>query len=109
MPTTTTSALNKGLLRRLGLLALGLLTSAAAHAADYYWVGGSGSWDDLNHWATSSGGSTTYGQVPQSTDDVHFDGQSFTASNQAVSIGATVTCHTLDWTGAPMLTAWLLA
>ncbi|RZK62530.1 MAG: hypothetical protein EOO59_02305, partial [Hymenobacter sp.] len=69
-------------------------------AADYYWVGGSGSWDDLNHWATSSGGGTTYGQVPQSTDDVHFDGQSFTASNQAVSIGATVTCHTLDWTGA---------
>ena len=38
--------------------------------------------------------------MPQSTDDVHFDGNSFTASNQTVSIGATVTCRTLDWTGA---------
>jgi len=81
------------------LLAL-LGASPAAHAADYYWVGGSGQWDDLTHWASSSGGSSTYTQVPQSTDDVHFDAHSFTASNQAVSIGATVTCHTMDWTGA---------
>ncbi len=71
-----------------------------AHAADYYWVGGSGQWDDLTHWATSSGGSVMYTQVPQSTDDVHFDAKSFTVSNQAVSIGATVTCHNMDWTGA---------
>ena len=84
-----------------GVLALLLLAAApAAHAADYYWVGGTGTWDDLSHWATSSGGSTTYAQVPQSTDDVHFDANSFTASNQTVTIGATVTCHDLDWTGA---------
>ena len=83
------------------LLTLLLLGAApAARAADYYWVGGSGTWDDLSHWATSSGGGSTYAQVPQSTDDVHFDANSFTASNQTVTIGATVTCHDLDWTGA---------
>jgi hypothetical protein len=79
-----------------------LLTGAfsSAHAADYYWVGGSGQWDDLSHWATSSGGSATYAQVPQSTDDVHFDANSFSASNQTVTIGATVTCRDLNWTGS---------
>jgi hypothetical protein len=81
-------------------LLLALLGAGPAHAADYYWVGGSGQWDDLTHWASSSGGSATHAQVPQSTDDVHFDANSFTASNQAVTIGATVTCHNLDWTGA---------
>jgi hypothetical protein len=96
---------SKRLFRHLWLLALGMLASATAHAADYYWVGGSGNWDDLSHWATSSGGSATYSQVPQSTDDVHFDDRSFTASNQTVSIGTTVTCRTLDWTGAVHPTA----
>jgi hypothetical protein len=86
--------------RRWGLLLLLLGAFSSAHAADYYWVGGTGQWDDLSHWATSSGGSATYAQVPQSTDDVHFDANSFSASNQTVSIGATVTCRDLDWTGA---------
>jgi hypothetical protein len=85
---------------RWGLLLLLLGTFSSAHAADYYWVGGSGQWDDLSHWATSSGGSATYAQVPQSTDDVHFDANSFSAINQTVTTGATVTCHDLDWTGA---------
>jgi hypothetical protein len=81
------------------LLAL-LGAGPAARAADYYWVGGTGQWDDLAHWARRSGGPTTWTQVPQSTDDVHFDASSFTASNQTVSIGATVTCHDMSWVGA---------
>jgi len=85
---------------RWGLVLAFLAAGPAANAADYYWVGGSGQWDDLTHWATTSGGSTPHTQVPQSTDDVHFDARSFTASNQTVSIGATVTCHDMDWTGA---------
>ncbi|TDN38854.1 T9SS type A sorting domain-containing protein [Hymenobacter sp. UV11] len=97
-----TNTLSRRLGRRAGLLLLLLLLAApaAAWASDYYWVGGSGQWDDLSHWATTSGGSATYAQVPQSTDDVHFDGNSFTASGQTVTIGATVTCQDLDWTGA---------
>ncbi|MBK8705505.1 MAG: hypothetical protein IPN33_19390 [Saprospiraceae bacterium] len=37
-----------------------------------YWVGGSGSWNDLTHWSLTSGGSG--GEcVPTPYDDVFFD------------------------------------
>ena len=82
------------------LLLLLACTSSAAQAAGYYWVGGSGQWDDLSHWATSSGGTTNQTQVPQSTDNVYFDANSFTAKDQTVTTISTMTCQDLDWTGA---------
>ena len=82
------------------LLLLLLATGSSAHATDYYWVGGTGLWDDLSHWASSSGGSGVQTQVPQSTDNVYFDANSFTANGQTVTIGTTATCLDLDWTGA---------
>jgi len=87
---------------RRWLLTLALLggTSPLVHAADYYWVGGTGRWSDLSHWATSSGGTAHPSQVPQSTDNVRFDANSFTASNQTVTIPTTVTCLNMDWTDA---------
>lgn len=58
------------------------LAAFSANAANYYWVGGSGNWGALNHWATSSGGSTYYATVPGSADNVIFDANSgFGASN----------------------------
>ena len=95
-------ASNRPLRGGRGLLLLLLLLSLApaTHAADYYWVGGTGLWNDLNHWASSSGAAASYTQVPQSTDNVYFDANSFTASNQTVAISATVTCLDMDWTGA---------
>ncbi|MBU6121973.1 beta strand repeat-containing protein [Hymenobacter siberiensis] len=86
--------------RGLLLLLLLLGFAPATHAANYYWVGGTGLWNDLDHWASSSGGSATHDQVPQSTDNVYFDANSFTASNQTITIDATVTCFDMDWTGA---------
>ncbi|RLD24704.1 MAG: hypothetical protein DRI71_01785, partial [Bacteroidetes bacterium] len=45
---------------------------------DYYWVGGAGDWTDFdNHWATGTGGTTFYGQVPTDDDNINFDGNSF--------------------------------
>ncbi|WP_226163399.1 beta strand repeat-containing protein [Hymenobacter terricola] len=91
----------KALRTRFGLLLCLLLGVApAVRAANYYWVGGSGLWNDLDHWSMSSGGPASYTQVPQSTDNVYFDANSFTASNQTVAISATVTCLDMDWTGA---------
>jgi len=59
-------------------------------AADYFWVGGSGNWSDVSHhWATSSGGATFYERVPASIDNVIFDANSFTASNQTVTFDFT--------------------
>ncbi|MFN6943766.1 MAG: hypothetical protein ACK4ND_02390 [Cytophagaceae bacterium] len=46
-------------------------------AAEYYWVGGGGNWSDLNHWATSSGGTDKQTQLPSPDDDVFFDEHSF--------------------------------
>lgn len=59
--------------------------------ATYYWVGGTGSWSDATHWATSSGGAGNKG-VPTSADDVIFDQNSsvttmsvyFTSSTSSV-------------------------
>ncbi|GAA4349451.1 hypothetical protein GCM10023185_06210 [Hymenobacter saemangeumensis] len=96
------------------LLALLFLLGGAGaiQASPYYWVpaptgtgttvSGSGAWNELAHWAASSGGSGgAYSQVPQSTDDVYFDANSFNGNNQRVSlaVGATPTCRNLTWSG----------
>jgi hypothetical protein len=54
------------------------LMLSVSHAANYYWVGGSGNWSDVTHWATTSGGSTFYTTPPTINDDVFFDASSFT-------------------------------
>ena len=66
---------------------------------EYYWVGGSGSWSDLNHWATESGGNTFYGELPTKEDNVNFDENSFTADDQSVTLDVDGSCHDFDWTG----------
>lgn len=67
--------------------------------ANRYWVGGTGNWtDNTNHWSESSGGSPG-ASLPNSLDDVFFDVNSFTATNQAVTINSTANCKNMDWTG----------
>lgn len=81
-------------------------------ADDYYWVGGSGSWSELDHWATSSGGSTMHFTVPTAIDDVFFDSNSFLQPNQVVTIdlagsGLQAACKNMNWIGvtnSPTLT-----
>ncbi|TXC81599.1 LamG-like jellyroll fold domain-containing protein, partial [Luteibaculum oceani] len=65
---------------------------------DYYWVNGSGNWSDFaNHWATSSGGSVFHNQVPSPNDNVHFDGNSFSAPNQQVTLDVDAFCANMTW------------
>lgn len=86
--------------RRLWLLLCLLSLSTAARAANYYWIGGSGTWTDLSHWASASGGAgNAYTNVPKNTDNVYFDASSFTTSNQRVTIVGTVTCNNMTWSG----------
>ncbi len=69
--------------------------------AAYYWIGGSGNWSDLNHWATSSGGSTLHLQLPTEIDDVYFDANSFTASGQTVTFNdPNAECRNMNWFSA---------
>ena len=78
-----------------------LLSSFAAKATSYYWVGGTGNWSEFaTHWATTSGGSTFQSQVPQSTDNVYFDANSFSSTGQTVTVDeSNETCNNMDWTG----------
>ncbi|MCX6240421.1 MAG: hypothetical protein NTX43_01245 [Bacteroidetes bacterium] len=70
-------------------------------AINYYWIGGSGSWSDINHWVTTSGGGINHLQVPTPFDDVFFDANSFTAINQIVTIDVVNSvCRDINWTGA---------
>ena len=68
-------------------------------STDYYWVGGSGNWTDPGHWATTSGGAGNGSCIPSSTDNVFFDGNSFTAASQIVTIDMEASFKSMDWTG----------
>lgn len=59
--------------------------------ATYYWVGGSGTWNNASNtnWSASSGGAGGAG-VPNNTDTVIFDTNSGTAAT--VDVTATATC-----------------
>jgi gliding motility-associated-like protein len=83
--------------RYLLLVFLFLISSAAnLLASDYYWVGGSGDWSDINHWVTTSGGTTNHIQTPTSNDNVIFDANSFSA-NSVVNLNiATIFCKTFN-------------
>ena len=66
---------------------------------DLYWVGGTGDWDEISHWAGSSGGAGGY-CLPTAIDNVYFDANSFTDINQGVFVNlANVEINNMDWTG----------
>lgn len=81
----------------LGLIAYLAFATSSSYAADYYWVGGGGEWSDLNHWATSSGGSNRYNVVPTADDNVFFDKNSGFESpdNKVVDLKGSLYCKNL--------------
>lgn len=87
------------LLNKLTLIIL-LLVSINAKGANYYWVKGSGSWSDLTHWATSSGGSTFQSQVPTFKDDVYFNESSFNSAGEEIVLNVSnAVCNNFIWSG----------
>jgi gliding motility-associated-like protein len=85
--------------KQLLLLLFLCVFSLSGYSADYYWVGGSGNWADLSHWATTSGGSVNHSQVPTSEDNVIFDANSFTGNGQTVFMNAEIMFfRNMDWT-----------
>jgi hypothetical protein len=61
--------------------------------ADFFWVGGSGTWDSTSttNWASTSGGSGGAG-VPTSADNAYFDGSSDTGAAFTVTLGTGAVC-----------------
>ena len=87
---------------RFMMLFLFAIPCLSASGGEYYWVGGSGNWSEISHWATSSGGSTFHSVVPGINDTVYFDANSgFTEGNNTVTINTSATCHTMIWDEAP--------
>jgi gliding motility-associated-like protein len=76
-----------------------LLTfSTSLQADEYYWVGGNGVWSDINHWATSSGGSVLHIKAPTAVDNVHFDVNSFPSGGATVIINQkNAVCRDMLW------------
>ncbi|MBU0486555.1 MAG: SprB repeat-containing protein, partial [Bacteroidetes bacterium] len=66
-----------------------------------YWVGGTGSWNDTDHWSTTSGGAypSGYTCVPTSTIDVVFDANSFSGPGQILTINDWAMVNSMTWTG----------
>lgn len=69
-------------MKKLILLSF-LFVSFFVNAQTLYWVGGSGYWNDINHWSTVSGG-TSSGISPNANTSVVFDDNS-SAMNFAVT------------------------
>ncbi|NND33792.1 MAG: hypothetical protein HKN76_14475, partial [Saprospiraceae bacterium] len=80
------------------LIVLFILMTPAFSYADYYWVGNSGNWSDLSHWATASGGSVQHDQIPTAADNVIFDENSFLGPNNSIVLNLDfIFCKDLDF------------
>ena len=69
--------------------------------ATKYWVGGTGNWQDINHWSLESGG-IGGANIPTLEDDVYFDSNSFTEGGGEVVASAGI-CNDMHWTGVQYL------
>ncbi|MBL0137065.1 MAG: T9SS type A sorting domain-containing protein [Bacteroidetes bacterium] len=75
-----------------------LIGGKCMYASDYYWVGGTGNWNDYAlHWATTSGGAVFFTSAPGNGDDVYFDQNSFSSSADNVLITGSVRCHSFNF------------
>ena len=86
-------------LQRLFFTALLVLFFNIVDAGNFYWVGGSGHWNDPTHWSASPGGQGGVG-VPGSHDDVYFDNSSFTSSRNYVAIASNITIRSFYYSNS---------
>ena len=70
--------------------------TVTGYASNKYWVNGTGSWNDPNHWSEISGGisGTT---IPTQVDNVIFDDNSFSQDGQQVIIKEQAICNDFIW------------
>ncbi len=99
-------------LKLIFLLLILVLSKVTLAQSTYYWVGGSGWWEDGQHWSLSSGGTVVAGVYPGSSnlnDNAIFNNNSFTAINQTVSVGLpNIFCHDMTWTNIPNGTTFIV-
>ena len=73
-----------------------------------YWVGDTGNWSDVSHWASTSGGVGGTGRVPLVQDTARFDANSFTIAGQIVTYNMAMMGN-IDWTGVINAPQWTVS
>ncbi|WP_346320927.1 Calx-beta domain-containing protein [Chitinophaga sp. YIM B06452] len=88
-------------MKKFVLLSIFALLVSRLYAADYYWVGGAGSWTELNHWASVSGGVPNKSIIPGQGDNVFFDANSglVNGSNIVLPSASPAYCNNMSWAG----------
>jgi len=69
-------------------------------AADFYWRGDNGNWNDGTKWFDSPVAGAARNAVPTAADNVFFNANSFSLAGQTVVVDVAATCLTMSWTGA---------
>ncbi|MBN1339187.1 MAG: gliding motility-associated C-terminal domain-containing protein [Bacteroidales bacterium] len=84
----------------LSLLLINIAAVSTVNGQDnYYWVGGQGKWSEISHWATTSGGTVIHVEVPDGSDNVIFDQNSFLADSDTIFLDAADNvCRDFIWT-----------
>lgn len=74
------------------------LLSLSAEAKDFYWIGGSGNFNDIQHWSDQPGGKINPGALlPDKDDNVYFDEFSFPDAGAEVVITNVARCLNMYW------------
>ncbi|MGZ2370747.1 T9SS type B sorting domain-containing protein [Ancylomarina sp. YFZ004] len=78
--------------------------SGAVKAKDFYWIGGSGNWNEIQHWSDQPGGQVNPdAAVPNFSDNVFFDENSFPVADAEVVINDVAKCANMDWSNVTNL------
>jgi len=80
----------------ISIVALLLLALSNIYAADRYWVGGSGNWNNTARWSATSGG-TGGASVPAAGDNVFIDANS---GSGVITINVAAVCNNISWTSS---------
>ena len=76
------------------LLLISFFSIALTDAQTLYWVGGSGNWNDQNHWSLQSGGNGGT-LIPNKDIDVVFDDNSINSISLKICLTETVNCNSI--------------
>ncbi|MBL7843660.1 MAG: S8 family serine peptidase [Cyclobacteriaceae bacterium] len=61
-----------------------------------YWIGNTGNWNNPANWALTSGGAPA-GTVPNNTNRVIVDENSFAGTNRTIHLTGDASCHSVTW------------
>ncbi len=63
---------------------------------NFYWIGNSGDWNDPTNWSLSSGGNVA-GGIPQISNPVIFDNNSFNNPVNTINFSSSATCYNINY------------